>query len=82
VWNGTYDDLAGRNIVFVSAVQLRPSSEIRTTVYENFRTVETLTPYSVKYHGESIREVYVYRGHGFNPYEPRRLGPKSLHYRE
>lgn len=80
VWEPSFDNIAGRNILFVSAKPLEQSSAVRTTVFENFARVETVPPYSVTYHGESIREVYLYRGIDFNPFAPRRLGPRSLFY--
>jgi hypothetical protein len=80
VWEPSFDNLAGRNILFVSAKPLRPSSAARTTIFENFAAVEPIPPYQVMYHGESIREIYLYRGINFNPFAPRRLGPRTLFY--
>lgn len=80
VWHRSYDDLKGKNIIFVSSKPLEPSSSVLMTIYENFSSVEKLPPYDVMYHGESIRKIYIYRGLGFTPFEPRRLGPKSLFY--
>lgn len=80
VWHRSFDDLAGKNILFVSSKPLLPTSSVLMTIYENFSSVEQLPPYEVMYHGEPIREIYVCRGHAFNPYKPRRLGPRSLFY--
>jgi hypothetical protein len=80
VWNRSYDDLKGKNILFVSSKPLEPSSSVLMTIYENFARVEQIPVYDVMYHGESIRKIYIYRGHDFNPFEPRRLGPRSLFY--
>jgi 4-amino-4-deoxy-L-arabinose transferase-like glycosyltransferase len=82
VWEPSFDNLKGRNVLFVSAAPLKPSSDSLTTIYENFDRVESLPPYRVMYHGTPIRDVYVYRGYGFDPFSPRRLGPRSLFYRE
>ena len=82
VWEPSFDNLSGRTILYVSPKPLRPSSNVLTTVYENFKTVEPLPPYNVLYHGEPIREIYVYRCSGFNPFKPRRLGPRSLLYKD
>ncbi|MFH1114243.1 MAG: glycosyltransferase family 39 protein [Pseudomonadota bacterium] len=82
VWEPSFDNLQGRTILYVSPKPLKPSSDALTTVYENFQTVEPLAPYHVMYHGESIREIYVYRCTGFDPWKPRRLGPRSLLYRD
>ncbi|MGC8603775.1 MAG: glycosyltransferase family 39 protein, partial [Desulfomonilaceae bacterium] len=80
VWNKSYDDLMGKDILFVSAKPLVPTSPTLMTIYENFSSVERLAPYKVMYHGECIREIYICRGHSFNPFNPRRLGPRSLFY--
>lgn len=80
VWNPTFEDLKGRHVLFVSSRPLEPSSEIRTTVFENFSRVESLPVYKVQYHGVAIREIYLYVGYDFDPSNPRRLGPRSLHY--
>lgn len=80
VWEPSFDDLAGRNILYVSLRALKPSSAVQTTIYENFSGMESLKPFSVMYHGVPIREIYVYRGYNFNPFSPRRLGPRSLFY--
>ena len=80
VWNRSYDDLAGKDILFVSAKPLGPTSSVLMTIYENFSSVDQLPPYEVMYHGESIRQIYICRGHGFDPFKPRRLGPRSLFY--
>jgi len=80
VWHRSYDDLKGKNILFVSSKPLEPSSSVLMTIYENFARVERIPVYDVMYHGESIRKIYIYRGHDFNPFEPRRLGPRSLFY--
>ncbi len=82
VWNPSFDDLQGMDIVYVSPVKLQLSSPVLTTIFENFTSVEQLETYSVMYHGTAIREIYVYRGHKFDPFSPRRLGPRSLLYRE
>jgi 4-amino-4-deoxy-L-arabinose transferase-like glycosyltransferase len=82
VWDPSFDDLAGKSILYVSSQPLEPSSNVLTTIFENFEKVEPLAPYKVMYHGSSIREVYVCRGRNFNPFKPRRLGPRSLFYRE
>jgi hypothetical protein len=82
VWEPSFDNLKGRTILFVSPTPLKPSSTERTTVFENFASVETLEPYRVMYHGEAIREIHVYRGHEFDPFSPKRLGPRSLLYRD
>ncbi len=80
VWHRSYDDLKGKNILFVSSKPLKPSSSVLMTIYENFSSVEPIPAYDVMYHGESIRKIYIYRGHNFDPFEPRRLGPRSLFY--
>jgi hypothetical protein len=80
VWNRSYDDLRGRNILFVSSKPLVPTGPTLTTIYENFSHVQELPSYEVIYHGEPIRKIYVCRGRGFDPFEPRRLGPRSLFY--
>ncbi|MGC8660722.1 MAG: hypothetical protein ACP5U1_16785, partial [Desulfomonilaceae bacterium] len=80
VWHRSFDDLAGKNILFVSSKPLLPTSSVLLTIYENFSSVEQLPPYKVMYHGKPIREIYVCRGHAFNPYKPRRLGPRTLFY--
>jgi 4-amino-4-deoxy-L-arabinose transferase-like glycosyltransferase len=82
VWEPSFDNMKGRNVLFVSEKPLAPSSDVLTTTYENFAKVEALPAYKVMYHGVPIREVYIYRGHGFDPFTPRRLGPRSLFYRE
>ncbi|MDQ7785720.1 MAG: glycosyltransferase family 39 protein, partial [Desulfomonilaceae bacterium] len=82
VWEPSFDNLAGRTVLYVSPKPLNPSSDVLTTVYENFKRVEPLPSFHVMYHGESIREIYVYRCSGFNPWEPRRLGPRSLLYKD
>ena len=82
VWEPSFDNLAGRTVLYVSPKPLNPSSDVLTTVYENFKSVEPLPSFHVMYHGESIREIYVYRCSGFNPWEPRRLGPRSLLYKD
>jgi len=80
VWEPSFDNLKGSTILFVSARPLEPSSAALTTIYENFRRVEALAPYKVMYHGEPVREIYIYRGYEFEPFSPRRLGPRSLRY--
>lgn len=82
VWEPSFDNLAQRDILFVTSRRLRPSDKVRTTIYDNFEDVKELPPYKVMYHNEPIREIYVYRGYSFNPFEPRRLGPRSLFYSE
>lgn len=82
VWEPSFDNIKGSNILFVSSRPLEPSSGVLTTIYENFARVETLPLYKVMYHGVPIREVYIYRGYDFNPFSPRRLGPRSLRYKE
>jgi 4-amino-4-deoxy-L-arabinose transferase-like glycosyltransferase len=82
VWEPSYDNLKGKNILFVSPRPLDPSSHVLMTIYENFKRVERLPPYSVMYHGTEIREIFVCRGYGFDPFKPRRLGPRSLRYRD
>ena len=82
VWEPSFDNLQGRTVLYVSPKPLKPSSTVRTTVYENFKTVEPLPSYHVMYHGEPIREIYVYRCKGFDPWKPKRLGPRSLMYRD
>ncbi len=82
VWEPSFDNLKGRDILFVSPAQLVPSSNDRTTIYENFAQIEPLPVYEVKYHGTGIRTVYVYRGLSFDPSHPRKLGPRSLLYKE
>lgn len=82
VWEPSFDNIHGRNILFVTATPLKPSTAVLTTIYENFAKIESLPPYQVMYRGAPIREVFAYRGHGFDPFSPRRLGPRSLFYRE
>jgi 4-amino-4-deoxy-L-arabinose transferase-like glycosyltransferase len=81
VWEPSFDNLAGRNVLFVSAKTLEPSSAVRTTIYEHFAKVEPVPPFGVMYHGEPIREIHLYRGIKFNPFAPRRLPPRSLFYK-
>ena len=78
----SFDNLAGRNILFVSSKKLVPSTEGKLSIYENFPKIEPLAPSHVMYHGESIRKTYIYRCYNFNPTSPRRLGPRSLLYRD
>ena len=80
VWEPSFDNLKGRDVIFVSPSPLVPSSSAHTTIYENFAQIEPLPAYEVKYHGTGIRTVYVYRGHSFDPSHPRKLGPRSLLY--
>ncbi|MFH0824920.1 MAG: glycosyltransferase family 39 protein [Pseudomonadota bacterium] len=80
VWEPSFDNLAGRNILFVSPQPLAPSSESRASIYENFERVEELPGYGVEYHGNVIRTIHIYRGWNFNPFAPKRLGPRSLKY--
>ncbi len=82
VWEPSFDNLKGRNILFVSPRPLRPPSAFSATVYNNFERVETLPAYQVVYHGDGIREIHLYRGHNFNPFSRFRLGPRSLFYRD
>lgn len=82
VWEPSFDNLAGRDILFVTSRKLQRTSDERTTIYENFRAVRELPPYMVIYHGEPIRKIHLYRGVSFNPFHPRRLGPRSLFYKE
>jgi 4-amino-4-deoxy-L-arabinose transferase-like glycosyltransferase len=82
VWEPSFDNMKGRNVLFVSDKPLNPSSDVLTTIYENFARVEALPAYKVMYHRTSIRDVYIYRGYGFDPFSPRRLGPRSLFYKE
>ncbi len=82
VWEPSFDNLAQRDILFVTSRRLKPSDKVRTTIYENFKEVKELPPYKVMYHNEPIREIYVYRGYSFDPFKPRRLGPRSLFYSE
>jgi hypothetical protein len=78
----SFDNLAGKNILYVSPVPLRPSSDAYGSIYENFGRVEKLPSYYVMYHETPIREIHVYRGESFNPFQPRRLGPRSLLYKD
>lgn len=78
----SFDNLTGKNILYVSPVPLTPSSDTHSTIYENFRHVEQLPSYHVMYHDTRIREIFVYRGESFNPFQPRRLGPRSLLYKD
>ncbi len=80
VWEPSLDNLKGRNILFVSPKPLLSSSDVRTTIYENFERVEPLESYKVMYHGEPIREIFVYRGFNFDPASPRPLPRRSLLY--
>jgi hypothetical protein len=82
VWEPSFDNLRGRNILFVSPVPLKPSSDSAITVYDNFSRVEPLPPYDVMYHAVAIRQIHIYRGHEFDPFAPRRLGPRSLLYKD
>jgi hypothetical protein len=82
VWEPSFDNLKESNIIFVSTRPLEPSSAALTTIYENFSRVESLPPYKVLYHGEPIREIYICRGYNFDPFSPKRLGPRSLKYQE
>ncbi|MBI5568843.1 MAG: glycosyltransferase family 39 protein [Desulfomonile tiedjei] len=82
VWEPSFDNLNGRTILYVSPIPLVPTSDVRLSIYENFKSVEPLEPYEVLYHGESIRQIFVYRGASFDPFSPRRLGPRSLFYRD
>jgi len=82
VWEPSFENLRGRNIIFVSNKKLVLSSDALKTIHENFAAVEQLPSYQVMYHGQAIREVYVCRGHDFNPDAPFKLGPRSLFYRD
>jgi len=82
VWEPSFDNLKGRDILFVAPSPLLPSSNALTTIYENFARVESLPEYGVRYHGAGIRTIYVYRGYSFDPFQPRRLGPMSLFYKD
>lgn len=82
VWEPSFDNLAGMNILFISPIPLERTGPVRGTIYENFSRVEALPPYKFLYHGVAIREMYIYRCLDFNPFCPRRLGPRSLFYRE
>ena len=82
VWEPSFDNLKGRTIIYVSQTPLGPSSAERTTIFENFARVETLESYPVMYHDEAIREIHVYRGYEFDPFNPKRLGPRSLLYKD
>lgn len=82
VWEPSFDNLKGRDILFVSPVPLKPSSDVLTTIYENFATVEELPVFHVMYHGEPIRDIHLYRCKNFDPFSPRRLGPRTLFYQE
>jgi 4-amino-4-deoxy-L-arabinose transferase-like glycosyltransferase len=81
VWNPSFDDLKGKNILFVSSKPLEPSNSSKTTVYENFAMIQHLPTFSVQYHGDSIRNVFVTRCINFDPFQPRGLGPRSLFYK-
>lgn len=80
VWEPSFDNLAGKTVLFVSWRPLKPSDKVLTTIYENFSKVEELPDYEVMYHDTAIRRVYISRGYGFNPFSPRRLTPRSLFY--
>ncbi|MGD9819131.1 MAG: glycosyltransferase family 39 protein [Desulfomonilaceae bacterium] len=82
IWHRSFDDLKGRDIIFVSPKPLLPSSDAFTTIYESFSSVEQLPVYHVIYHGVSIREIFIYRCRAFNPEHPRKLGPRSLFYKD
>jgi 4-amino-4-deoxy-L-arabinose transferase-like glycosyltransferase len=78
----SFDNLTGKSILYVSPVPLEPTSPARASIYENFRRVEKLPSYYVRYHESVIREIHVYRGEAFNPFQPRRLEPRSLLYKD
>ncbi len=59
-----------------------PVQKLTRSIYENFGHVEKLPSYYVMYHETAIREIHVYRGESFNPFQPRRLGPRSLLYKD
>ncbi len=82
IWHRSFDDMKGRDIIYVSAKPLAPSTESSSTIWENFASIEPLPVFSVTYHGEPVREIYVYRLKGFDPFQPRRLAPRSLFYRD
>jgi hypothetical protein len=78
----SFDNLTGKNILYVSPVPLTPSSNAHGSIYENFRHVEQLPSYQAMYHDTPVREIFVYRGESFNPFQPKRLGPRSLLYKD
>jgi len=80
VWEPSFDNLKGSSILFVSPRSLEPSSPVIKTIYENFSRVQPLPPYDILYHAKPIRQLYLYRGHDFDPFSPQRLGPRSLFY--
>ncbi len=80
VWEPTLRNLKGRTILFVTPRKLLPSSEVRSTIYENFARVESLPAYEFMYHGEPIRTMYMYRGFEFDPDSTRPLPTRSLFY--
>ena len=80
IWEPSFDNLAGKTILFVSPIELKPSSDVLTTIYENFSNVIPLTPFEFLYHGVEIRRMFIYRCENFNPFQPKRLAPRSLHY--
>ncbi|MBI5249409.1 MAG: glycosyltransferase family 39 protein [Desulfomonile tiedjei] len=82
VWEPSFDNMKGRDILFVTPIPLKPSSDSLTTIYENFAAVEELPSFHVMYHRESIRNIHLYRCKNFDPFSPRRLGPRSLFYQE
>lgn len=82
VWEPSFDNLKGRDILLVTPIPLKPTSNVLTTIYENFASVEELPAFHVMYHGEAIRDIHVYRCKNFDPFSPRRLGPRSLLYLE
>lgn len=82
LWGKSFDDLQGKTIIYVAPKPLQPSSDFLTTIYENCASVENLDTFDVMYHGESIRKIYICRITGFDPFNPRRLGPRSLFYRD
>jgi 4-amino-4-deoxy-L-arabinose transferase-like glycosyltransferase len=60
VWEPSFENLRGRTILYVSSRPLKPSSSVRSTIYDNFAKVEALQPYDVMYHGTPIRRAYLY----------------------
>ncbi len=82
VMEPSFGNLKGQDILYVSSIRLEPSSPARTTVYDNFRKVTELPAYEVIYHGVPVRRVFLYRCEGFDPDSPRKLGPRSLLYRD
>lgn len=79
----SYEDIAGRSVLFVSPDPLTPSVQYHATVHDNFQRVTPLPSYFVHYHGEPIREIHIARGYGFDPHKKWPLGgKKSLFYKD